>query len=430
MDILILILGLVILTLLALKGVPIIIASLVTSVLVLAISGANIYDGILTTYMTGMSVYVAKYFLVFFFGALFGKFCEISGATDSIAQGIVSRFGERHVMTGLIVAAAILGFGGVSLFVALFALYPLAMSLFEKANVPRKLFPGGYIAGAATFAMTSPFSPAVQNIIPTSYLGTTVSACAVPGSIAAVFMAVMVILYMNRQVAKCRDKGEGFEPIEGENHKIRSKEELPHIVIALLPMVLLIISLNVLKWKIEVSLLVGIASALVFYFKYLPKNFKALWKHVNSSGSDAISSIINTSATVGFGSVIASTPAFAAAITTVTGIGGNPLIAAGIATTALAGISGSASGGLGIAVPIVAKYFLPMGVNPEALHRVASVASGGLDSLPHNGFVVTCLNYSKTTHKEGYIHIFMVSVLFPLLELALLLVLIKLFGYM
>jgi H+/gluconate symporter-like permease len=430
MDILLLILGLVILTLLALKGVPIIVASLVTSLFILITSGMDIYAGFLSTYMPGFAGYVTKYFLIFLFGSLFGKVCEVSGATDSVAQGVINRFGQKYAMTGLIVAAGILGFGGVSLFVALFALYPLAMSLFEKGDIPRKLFPGGYIAGAATFAMTSPFSPAVQNIIPTSYLGTTVSACAVPGSIAAVFMLVAVIIYMNKQVKKCKDRGEHFEQLAGENFKVREKGEMPSVIVALLPMIILIVALNVFKLKIEVSLLVGILSGVVFYFRYMPKTFKDIWKHINTANSDAISAIINTSATVGFGTVIAATPAFGNAITALTGLGGNPLISAGIAVTALAGISGSASGGLGIAVPIVAKYYLPMGVNPEALHRVAAVASGGLDSLPHNGFVVTCLNYSKTTHREGYWHICVVSVIMPLFELALLLVLLKVFGYM
>ena len=291
MDILLLILGLVILTLLALKGVPIIVASLVTSLFILITSGMDIYAGFLTTYMPGFAGYVTKYFLIFLFGSLFGKVCEVSGATDSVAQGVINKFGQKYAMTGLIVAAGILGFGGVSLFVALFALYPLAMSLFEKGDIPRKLFPGGYIAGAATFAMTSPFSPAVQNIIPTSYLGTTVSACAVPGSICAVFMAVAVIIYMNRQVKKCKDRGEHFVPLEGENFKVREKGQMPSVIVSLLPMIILIVALNVFKLKIEVSLLVGILSGIVFYFKYMPKNFKDIWKHINTANSDAISAI-------------------------------------------------------------------------------------------------------------------------------------------
>ena len=101
----------------------------------------------------------------------------------------------------------------------------------------------------------------------------------------------------------------------------------------------------------------------------------------------------------------------------------NPLLAAGVATTALSGIAGSASGGLGIAMPIIADHFLPLGVNPEALHRVVVMACGGLDALPHNGFVITLLVFSGLTHKKAYKDCFVVSVLMPLIALMVLIAL-------
>lgn len=169
----ILILALVAMTILAVIGVPILIASPVLGFFVALLSGLGLYDAMATTYMGGLSNYVLNYFLMFVLGALFGKLCEISGATESIAQAVVDKFGEKHIMLGIIVASAILAFGGVNLFVALFAIYPLAMSMFRRADIPRRLFPAAYIAGAGTFAMTAPFTPSTQNIIPTSYLGTS-----------------------------------------------------------------------------------------------------------------------------------------------------------------------------------------------------------------------------------------------------------------
>jgi len=326
----------------------------------------------------------------------------------------------------IIVAGAILAYGGVNLFVALFTMYPLSMSLFKQADIPKRLFPAAYVAGVATFAMSSPFTPAIQNIIPTQYLGTDVTAAAIPGTISSLFLAFAVIWYMQRQVTKARAKGEHFVMTDMEMQKISEEErhhlerEYPKLLFSLMPMIVLLVSLNIFKASVEVSLLLGILAGVICYFKYLPHAQDVIWSHIAKTTGDASNAIINTSAAVGFGTVVASTPAFQTAITTFTSIGGNPLIAAGIATTALAGISGSASGGLGIAVPIVAKYFLPLGVNPEALHRIMVVACGGLDSLPHNGFVITLLTYSGLTHKNAYKDIAITTAVLPLVSLAIL----------
>lgn len=418
MGIALLVIGLILLTILALKGVPIIVASLVAGVFVLITAGMGIVDGISTSYMTGFSTYVKNYYIIFIFGAIFGKICEISGATDSIAKTVVNKFGEKYVVLGIIIAAAILGFGGVSLFVALFALYPLAMSLFRRADIPRRLFPGAYIAGAGTFAMTAPFSPSTQNIIPMQYLGTQLSAAAVPGMIGTVFCAIAVCIYMQWRVKQVKKAGEHFVPIPGEDFTASDDSNLPNVIIALLPLVILIIVLNAFGLSVMTALFIGIVAAIIIYFKWLPHSFLAMWKHISSGANNGIMSIINTAATVGFGSIVAATPAFAtlAALITNLAAGGNGLLMAGISVAMLAGISGSASGGLGVAVPIVGQIFLPLGVNPQALHRVAVVSSSALDSLPHNGFVNTCLNYSKTTHKEGYFDIFVVSILITIAE--------------
>lgn len=421
MGIALLIIGLIILTILALKGVPIIVASLISGVFVLITAGMNIVDGISTSYMAGFANYIKNYYIIFIFGAIFGKICEISGATESIAKAVVGKFGEKYVILGIIIAAAILGFGGVSLFVALFALYPLAMSLFRRADIPRRLFPAAYIAGAGTFAMTAPFSPSTQNIIPMQYLGTQLSAAAVPGMIGTALCAVAVSIYMQWRVKKVRSNGEHFVPIPGEDFSTTNDENLPNIVVSLLPMIILIVVLNAFGLSVMTALFIGIVAAIIIYFKWLPHSFLEMWKHISSGANNGIISIVNTAATVGFGSIVSATPAFAALASLITNlaVGGNGLLMAGIAVGILAGISGSASGGLGIAVPIVGEIFLPLGVNAQALHRVAVVASSSLDSMPHNGFVNTCLNYSKTNHKEAYFDIFIVSVVITIIETAI-----------
>lgn len=429
MDILAIFLGLALLILLCVKGVPVILSSVVSASVVLLVSAADVQQGLMEQFASGLSGFVMKFFLLFFLGAVFGKLIEISGATESIARGIVNRFGEKYVLVGIIVTASVLCYGGVSVYVCLFALYPLAMSLFKKADIPRRLFAGAYMAGAGTFAMTSPFTPSVQNVIPAKYLGTTVGALPIHGTIVALFTAAFVIWYMHNQAKKLKKSGEHFIPLPSDV-EIQENVKYPNMIISFIPLITLIVVLNVFKFSIEASLFTGIVVALICYLPYLPKNINEMWKHVSVATSDSVGAIMNTSATVGFGTVIAKSAGFASLIPIITNFEINPLISASVAVTVLAGMAGSASGGLGIAIPIVSEIFLPMGVSAEALHRVAAISSSGLDSLPHNGAVVTFLNYSKTTHKEGYWFIFVVSVLTTVASMILLLALMAVTGYM
>ena len=425
---LIIILALVLLTVMAFKGIPIVLASLVSALAFLLVTDASgAYAGIMEVFMARAGSFVSSYFLIFLLGALFGAVVEISGAAESIAQLIVNRLGERFILVGIVIASAILTIGGVSVYVAFFAIYPFAVSLFRKADIPRRLFVAAYMAGAGTFTMTMPFSPSIQNIIPTTYLGTTVSAGTTVGLICAAVYAVMACAYIYMRQAKCRKNGEHFVTLESDVEPDENAK-LPNALVAILPMVILLVTLNVFGLPIEICLLLAIISAFILYFPYYPHDFGFIMGKLGDSVKGAAGSILNTGATVGFGGVISTSAAFQAIIPIVTGIGGNPLIGVALSTTALAGMAGSASGGLGIAVPIVAEAYLPLGVNVEALHRVAAMASSGLDSLPHNGGVITFLNYSHTTHKEGYFDVFVVSVVFTIIEIILGIILFTLFG--
>lgn len=421
MTVLLLIISLALLMLLAYKGVPIIIATIAVSIFVLITSGMPVIEGLSVTYMSGMAKFFSAFFLIFLMGALFGQIYEVTGAAESISKKVIGSFGPKNAMIAVIVATAILCYGGVSVFVVLFCIYPLAMSMFREANIPKRLFPAALLAGAATFSMTSPFTPSIQNIIPMKYLGTNTTAAAVPGTIAAIVLAVIVIMYMQLQVKKARIIKEPFllEKLEHTNEAVESEVKLPKLWQCFTPMIVLLVLLNVFKVNVIIALGSGVILAVIMMWSFIP-SVDDLWKNVQKASANATFSIANTCAAVGFGTVISSTPAFQVAINSVTNLGGNPLISAGIATTVLAGITGSASGGLGIAMPLVAEHYLPLGVNPEALHRVVTMACGGLDALPHNGFVITLLVFSGLTHKDSYKDMFAVSILAPLVSLAVL----------
>ena len=208
--------------------------------------------------------------------------------------------------------------------------------------------------------------------------------------------------------------------------KLKEGKELPNIVVALLPMIILLVALNGFKLSAELALFVGFIAGLICYAKQIP--WKEIWKHLGDGTKDGTGSLFNTAAVVGFGSLVQATPAFDTLIGSVTKIGGSPLIASALAVTVLAGVCGSGSGGLGIALPIIKDYFVPLGVNLEALHRVSALASLGLDSLPHNGLVVSVLNVTENDHRHSYFPIFVTTCLIPLVTLVFMILLFYLFG--
>jgi H+/gluconate symporter-like permease len=182
-------------------------------------------------------------------------------------------------------------------------------------------------------------------------------------------------------------------------------------------------------WSLIAALVLAIVVAIALHWR----RWRNLTTSLNEGTMGSLLPIFNTASEVGYGSVIAALAAFAVIRDAVVGISpSNPLISEAIAVNIMAGITGSASGGLSIALNMLGKTYLELGngagISPQLLHRVAAVASGGLDSLPHNGAVITLLAICNLTHRESYLDIFIVSVVVPLIALAALLVLGTTFG--
>lgn len=428
MQIVLVLISLALLIFLCFKGVPIFFSAMISGIFLLLTAGMNPIEQLTTTYVNGLAGYFGKFFFIFVLGSLFGKLTDISGAADAIAKAIIDKLGDKFIIPSIIVAGAVLTYGGVSVFVCMFTLYPLMVSLFKKGDITRTLIPAVYFAGAGTFSCMMPGSPQIQNLMPGQILGTPPTAAMVPGLIAAVFEAVLVFGFIMWYAKRCKAKGMHFEMTAKDEAmlELKKNKELPGFVIALLPMAVLLVALNVFKLSAEVALFGGFIAGLICYAKQIP--WKEIWKHLGDGTKDGTGSLFNTSAVVGFGSLVQATPAFATLIGAMTGIGGSPLIASALAVTSLAGVCGSGSGGLGIALPIIKDYFVPMGINLEALHRVSALASLGLDSLPHNGLVVSVLNVSENDHKSSYFPVFVSTCVIPLVTLVFMIVLFYLFG--
>lgn len=416
------VISLILLIVLALRGYSIIIIAPVVSLFVMVTNGLPILETFQDAYMSGFINYVKNYFLIFLFAAIFGKLMDDSGAARQIANlllKIVGKDSKFKVLVAVMIICAFLTYGGVSLFVVIFAVLPIAKPLFKELEIPWHLFMAAFFTGIGTFTMTMlPGTPSVQNIIPTNYLGTTVTAAPLLGIIAATFVIAINLWYMKFALKRSEARGETYSGMKnpdndetGSIKDIYAGRKLPNQIVSLIPPIALLVTLNLFEVQIIYTLMGVVFLTTILFWK----NIDIKRDTINSGATSAVLPIINTSADVGYGSVIAITAGFTIFNDAMANIPGSPLISLFIATTALAGITGSSSGGLGIAMEALSQTYLNLGLNPEAMHRVASVASGGLDSLPHNGAVITILVASKLTHKEAYKHIFAVSVIAPLI---------------
>lgn len=415
------ILSLVLLIVLALRGFSIIIIAPVVSLFVIATNSMPVLDSFQNDYMTGFINYAKNYYLIFLFAAMFGKFMEDSGAARKIAETLLRLLGKGSkykVLVSVMAICAFLTYGGISLFVVIFAVLPIAKPLFKELDIPWHLFLASFFIGIGTFTMTMlPGTPAIQNIIPISYLGTSVTSGALIGITATVTVLAFNLWYLRYALRKAEKKGETYgnmknleDKKEGEVVDQYADKKLPSLWISAIPPVLLLIMLNVLKIEVLYTLMISVVISSVVFWKYIDVKKKT----VNVGATNAVLPLVNTSADVGYGAVIAATTGFAVFTDLMTSLPGSPLISLYVATTALAGITGSASGGLGIAMETLSDIYLNLDLNPDAIHRVAAMASGGLDALPHNGAVITTLVVAGLTHKDGYIHVFMTAVVGPL----------------
>ena len=448
MEVLGILLSLFLLMFMAYMGFSVILFAPVFALLAAALQGLPIMPSYTELFMAKAVVYVKAFFPVFMLGAVFGKVMEDTLLAKGISHAIMEKLGHKHAVLAIVLSCAILTYGGVSLFVVVFAVYPFAAALFKEANIPKRLVPGCIALGSFTFTMDAfPGTPQIQNIIPTNFYGTTGYAAPIAGLVGGTLIFIIGMVYLEWRKRTAIARGEGYgdhtlnEPAEAAVTK------LPSWYISLLPLILvlavnyylsrvytwdpaILAPLSGLKlplmapavknvigiWSLVIGLVLGIVLALALGFKNIPKG-GGLQKALNVGAIGSLLAIMNTASEVGYGNVIAALPGFKSIATFLLGIkiGGTPLVSEAISVTTLAGITGSASGGMSIALDLMSKDWLAwansIGMSPEILHRVASMASGGCDTMPHNGAVITLLAVCGLTHKTSYLDIFAMTVI-------------------
>lgn len=423
--------GLALLIWLTMKGMNLLVAGPLCALFVAIFSGLPLFPqlvgegeaNLVGNYMSGFSGFIGSWYLMFLLGAIFGKVMEDSGAADSVSQWIVKKLGMKQAVLAIVFACAVLTYGGVSLFVVAFSVYPMAVSLFRQADLPRRFIPAALAFGSVTFTMTSAGSPEIQNWIPMEYLGTTPYAGWEVSLIVAVFMMVFGYWWLRRMILKAVARGERF--IARDNDPKNEEKALPNPWIGLIPLLAVLIISFIFHGLLQQSaLIIALLGGIVATYFLHRKYFRSFWNAVSEGTTGALIALGNTAAVVGFGGVAKAVPAFEDAVTAMTNIPGSPLIGSAIAVSVIAGMTGSSSGGQAIALPLLAPHYMDMGVNTEALHRVVSISSGALDSLPHNGYVVTTVRaICGETHKDAYGAVGALTVIVPAIGVVLAIIL-------
>lgn len=414
-----LLLGLLLLIWLTMRGVNLFILAPLCALLVALTNGIPFWQTVggadfVHAYMNGFAGFVGAWFLMFLLGSLFGKLMEYSGAADAVALWIVKKIGHAHAVGAVVLACAVLTYGGVSVFVVAFSAYPMAVSLFKDANLPRRFIPAALGLGSVTFTMTSAGSPEIQNWIPIQYLKTSPYAGWEVSLVVAVFMAAFGYSWLRRMIARAVANGEHF--ISRDSDPQLAARALPHPLLGLLPLLVVLLLSNLLHHSLQqAALIVALSGGVLTLYLLTRRYISTLDKAINEGVTGALLAIGNTAAVVGFGSVAKLTPAFAAVVQTMTHLPGPELLGAAVAVSVIAGLTGSASGGQAIALPELAPVYLERGVDAEQLHRVVAISSGALDSLPHNGYVVTTIRaICGESHQHAYWSVAAVTVVVPL----------------
>jgi len=446
------ILSLALLITFAYRGYSVIMFAPIFALLAAVTQGLPVMPSYTELFMGKAVIYIKSFFPVFILGAIFGKIMEDTGMAKSIAAAIIKKLGPSRAILSVVLACVVLTYGGVLLFVVVFAVYPFAAALFKQADIPKRLIPGTIALGAFTFTMdAAPGTPQIQNVIPTKFFGTTLYAAPILGIVGGLFILIVGIYWLEtrRKVAASKGEGYGNHTLNEPSKDEANMEGLINWQLAVIPLLVVLvinfIMTNMFYWDSALldqfkslklpllagsvqslisiwALIIGLVSGIVVAILLGHKQFSVtknitLRDTLNAGAIGSLLAIMNTASEVGYGNVIAALPGFhdiAAALLNIH-IGSSPLFSEAITVNVLAGITGSASGGLSIALDLMSQDWLSwansIGMSPDVLHRIASMASGGMDTLPHNGAVITLLAVCGLTHRQSYGDIFVMTCL-------------------
>ena len=479
MGLLGILLGLALLMWFAYRGWSVLLVAPLAAMVAVVFSGDPLLPHWTQTFMSGAARFVAQWFPLFLLGGLFGKLMGDSGSVSAIAQYLTDRLGTKRTVLAVVIASAVVTYGGVSVFVAFFVLAPLAHEMFRAADIPRRLLPATVGLGAFTFTMSvMPGTPSVNNAIPMPYFGTTTFAAPGLSLIASAIIMAFGMWWLGRAEKAARRAGEGYgdgesvTPVVTEMVREQAAPagdfdpaELPHgeraergptFALAVLPIIVVIVTNFLMSlvvfprmdftflseprwgnttigavsgvWSVIVALAAANLTVLLINFRRLP----SVRESIDAGANSAALPMLMIASLVGFGAVVAALPAFALVRDAVFSIQGGPLISLSVAMNVLAGLTGTASGGMAIVLNAFGSDFMALaethGIHPDLMHRITTMSAGTLDALPHNGTVLLLLQISGLSHRESYLDMVMTVIVSCIIALIAVIALGSMFG--
>jgi H+/gluconate symporter-like permease len=402
------VLGFLILITLIILKVSIVVAAPLSSAVILYLNDLNVLEVLNTEYLPGFASFVQDYLFIFLLSALLGKIMEESDDATSIGEFVLDVLSYRYAAVGIFFASVLLSIGGISAFVLIFTIYPIAKKVFEEAVLSKSLILASIAGGNVIVGLSLPGSPQVHNLIMMDYLNTSALAGLNLGLVSISSGAAAAILYLRYRSRSllAENNTKTKEPIL----KKPDLNKLLNFTTAMIPLLTVFIFLAVLAKPPAAALLLGVLVSII-------KNIKKidLLEILNESISNAILPLMFAASAMGFGQIISSLPVFKDFLQTLLNLPLNPYLLVGIITNIAAGLLGSASGGMLLTLSTVGENIVQM-VDPEKLHRIIIIASTGLDTLPHNSAYLAMLAYTGLKFRESYFDYFIVTVLAPLIS--------------
>ncbi|MGH6760933.1 MAG: GntP family permease [Phyllobacterium sp.] len=477
MGLLGILIGLILLMWLAYRGWSVLLLAPAAALLAALISGEPLLPHWTSTFMGGTASFVARWFPLFLLGGIFGKLMDDSGSITSIAKYLTERLGVQRTMLAVVLASAVVTYGGVSVFVAFFVLVPMARQMFKAADIPARLMPAAIGLGAFTFTMSAmPGTPSTNNAIPMPYFGTTTFAAPGLGIIASIITLAFGMWWLRRAEAKARAAGETYVDDPGDieiTEKLREQSTVsgdfdlaelehgkrstdgPSPLIAALPLFVVIfvnflMALIILpridfsfleneSWGIDVgstiglwAVLIALAAAILTLIIVNYNRLGSLRESLDAGANSSVLPILTVASLVGFGAVVAAMPAFTLVRDAVLQVPGGPLVSLVVAMNTLAALTGTASGGMAIALNALGEEYMRLaleyGIDPSLMHRLTVISAGTLDALPHNGTVLLLLQISRQTHATSYFDMVMTVIVSVVISLVAVFILGSMFG--
>ncbi|RDB60922.1 citrate transporter [Gordonibacter sp. 28C] len=409
--------GLVFFVIAAMRGWNVLITSLVTAVIIALTNGMDVAAAMVggeSSYVTGLAGFVQKNLLIFMGGAIMGEFMDKSGAAKSIANAIMSKVGTKSpylVLLGIAAVGAILTYAGISMFVAMFALIPLARPMFKECNIPWHLFCAAWTLGACSFTMAMiPGVPAIAWINAANGCGVSLTAAPVMGIVGSVIAIAVSCLYIKFALKRAQAKGEVYEVAEGES-RIADDKPVPNVLVALLPLVLLIAIIIVgsqlgVANIVYIAMIVAVVASMILFGKHIDSQRDVL----GNGAKAALGPALFTSAAVGVGTVAAASVGFTVIYEAIFSMPGGTYVSAATMAAVLGGVMGSGSGAVGIIAGNFLDPYLATGVDPAALAKIIATSATIGGALPNSGAMFGMLAAMGLNHKNSYKHIAAISI--------------------